>query len=66
MNIIKTGEPTYSSGEFRFTCKNCGCKWGAERHEVKFTPPMMEFGVYMDCPNCKSFTINYQTQTMNG
>ena len=50
---MKTGEPTYSSGEFRFTCKNCGCEWKADRPEVKFTPTFMPLDVYMDCTNCK-------------
>ena len=63
MQIIEQGDYRFNKSEFVFNCKRCGCKWGAERREVKFTPPMMEFGVYMDCPNCKSFTINHPTQT---
>lgn len=49
MTIIKYGKQI---GDFHFKC-NCGCEWYAERSEVSFTPPCVEYDVYMRCPCCK-------------
>lgn len=50
MLIINAGNKHV--GDFHFKCK-CGCEWFAERQEVSFTPPCIEYDVYMRCPNCK-------------
>ena len=49
MIVTKTG--TRPVGEFFFKC-GCGTEWYAERSEVNFTPPCMEYAVYMKCPCC--------------
>lgn len=59
MNIIKVGNPEYykeKGNDFYFKCERCECEWTAKRNEVKFTPPCMEFGVYMACPTCGQLT----------
>lgn len=50
MIIVKMGE--YINKEFHFICNNCKAEWYAERSEVKFSPPFMEYYVYMKCPCC--------------
>ena len=50
MLIVKMGEKI--NKEFHFICKNCKVEWYADRQDVNFTPPFMEYDVYMDCTCC--------------
>jgi len=51
--IFNYGDLNKSKTEFHFKCHYCSCEWGAERKEVKITPPCLPFAAYMECPNCK-------------
>ena len=55
IRVIKTGYPMSTRhGEFKFTCKSCGCEWEADRtdDELHISPPFLPFYTYMKCPNC--------------
>ena len=59
MIITKIGEITK---EFKFICGNCNSEWYADRKEVKFTPPFMEFEAYMKCPCCGYTTYSKESE----
>lgn len=60
ITIIKAGDvDKRRNKEFHFKCKHCSCEWGADRKDVKFTPPRIDYDVYMQCPNCKTTVYLY-------
>jgi hypothetical protein len=37
---------------FTFKCEHCNAAWYANEKEINYTPPSMEYAVYMNCPHC--------------